>query len=147
MKRSGFKRKIKKTSKVTKSLKKKSKQPISLIQRKLWEQCKRIIRLLYPNTCYTCGATGLEGSNFQTGHMWAKASLGAYLKYDLRVLRPQCMRCNLHQGGRGADFYKKMLDEIGTEEMEKLQDDRNITVKAYDHYVSLLETYKKLEPF
>jgi len=57
-------------------LKKQSKQKISLIQRKLWNECKRIIRARYPNICYTCGAKGLQGSNQHTGHMLAKASVG-----------------------------------------------------------------------
>lgn len=123
-------------------LKKKSKQPISLLQRKLWDECKRIIRTRYPNVCYTCGATGLAGANWHTGHLWAKASLGANLKYDLRVLRPQCYHCNINLGGNGAVYYRKMLDEFGREYMDKLEAEKHITVKAYDHYQSLLEEYK-----
>ena len=88
--------------------------------------------------------SGLTGSNWQTGHMWAKASLGAYLKYDLRVLRPQCAICNLFQGGRGADFYARMLKEIGPKEMEKLEADRQVTVKSYDYYLKILSDYQKL---
>ncbi len=122
-------------------LKKKNKQKISTIQNKLWEIIKQIVRKKYPHSCYTCGATGLSGSNLQTGHLWAKASLGAYLKYDLRVLRLQCYHCNINLGGRGADFYKRMLEEIGSEEMEKLQKDRQRIVKAYEHYESLIEEY------
>lgn len=144
MKRSGFKRKTSKPSLRRTKLKKSSKQPISKIQRLLWEECKRIIRRDYPNICYTCGRTGLEGSNWHTGHMWAKASLGASLKYDLRVLRPQCYFCNVNCGGRGAEFYAKMLRENGQEYMDNLEIERGITVKAYDHYVMLLEKYKSL---
>ncbi len=125
-------------------LRKLGKQKISTIQRKLWLECKRIIRNRYGNTCYTCSKKDLVGSNWQTGHMWAKASLGAYLKYDLRVLRPQCGICNLFHGGRGADFYKKMLWEIGYEKMAELENDRNKITNAYDHYIKLLEEYKKL---
>jgi hypothetical protein len=125
-------------------LKKESKQPISKLQKELWAECKRIVREQFENTCYTCGAKNLQGSNWQTGHMWAKASLGAYLKYDLRVLRPQCASCNLWHGGMGADFYKKMLKIEGKEYMEKLEQDRNITVKAYDHYLTLLKEYKTI---
>jgi len=128
-------------------IRKQSKEKISVIQRKIWEHCKRIIRTIYPNVCYTCGATGLEGSNWHTGHMWAKASLGAYLKYDLRVLRPQCYNCNINHGGAGADFYKRMLKEIGEEAMAQLERDRQVTVKAYDHYVKVLSEYQKSETF
>jgi hypothetical protein len=125
-------------------LKKVSKEPISRIQRKIWEECKRIIRLRYPRTCYTCHRGGLEGSNWQTGHMLAKASLGAYLKYDLRLLRPQCMTCNCHQGGRGADFIENMRRIEGNEYVDNILKDRNITVKAYDFYVDLLNKYKSI---
>lgn len=125
-------------------LKKKSKQKISTIQNKLWQLCKQITRKKYGNTCYTCGRGQLLGSNWQTGHMWAKASVGAYLKYDLRILRPQCSICNLFYGGQGAIFYAKMIREIGPEAMEKLEKDRQVTVNAHDHYLKLIEEYKKI---
>ena len=111
-------------------IRRKSKSEIKKLQDKLWELCKQINRKEQPNVCYTCGAVGLESSNWQTGHMWAKASLSTHLKYDMRVLRSQCMRCNCHMGGMGADFYKNMLAEIGQEEMDKLEKERWITIKA-----------------
>ena len=125
-------------------LKRISKMPISRLQRLLWTECKRIVRKLHGNVCYTCGAGNLSSSNWQTGHMWSKASVGAFLKYDVRILRPQCMTCNLWQGGRGADFYSRMLKEIGQQKMHELEKDRQVTVKAYDFYVELLEKYKQL---
>lgn len=125
-------------------LKKQSKQSISLIQRKIWQEVKRIIRKKYPPVCYTCGRTGLSGSNWHSGHMWPKAALGAYLKYDLRIIRPQDYHCNINLGGNGAVFYRKMLDEIGSEAMQKLEEERQVSVKAMDWYVNLLEQYKLL---
>lgn len=125
-------------------LKKKSKMPISRLQRKIWELCKQIIRKKYGAHCYTCGQTGLTGSNWHTGHLWAKASLGAYLKYDLRVLRPQCYHCNINLGGRGADFYSRMLRENGSQYMEELEKERQVSVKAYDHYLKILAEYEEL---
>lgn len=125
-------------------LKKTSKQSISKIQRELWEHCKRIIRAKYGNTCYTCGRGGLEGSNWHTGHLYAKASIGAYLKYDLRVLRPQCYFCNINCGGRGADFIENMRLIEGNAYVDAIIADKNKTVKAYDHYLKLLEQYKKI---
>lgn len=127
-----------------KGLAKKSKQPISKLQRLLWDECKRIIRTKYPPTCYTCGKSGLSGSNWHTGHLWPKASLGAFLKYDLRVLRPQCYHCNINLGGNGAVFYAKMLAENGPEYMSQLEMMKQILVKAYDHYEKLLEEYRLL---
>lgn len=125
-------------------LKKKSKQKISVVQRKLWQLCKEITRKRYAHNCYTCGAVGLVGSNLHTGHMWAKASVGAYMKYDLRILRPQCYNCNINLGGRGADFYARMLNEIGEEKMAQLQRDRQVTVNAMEHYLKLINEYTEL---
>ncbi len=123
-------------------LKRKSKSEIRKIQDKLWQLCRELTFEKYGDTCYTCNATGLKKQNRQCGHMWAKASLGAYLKYDLRVLRPQCYRCNINFGGNGAVFYKKVLEEIGEEEMQKLEQDRNKIVNAKDHYLKLIEEYE-----
>lgn len=126
-------------------LKKESKQSISLIQRKIWLECKRIIRKKYGNSCYTCGRTGLSGANWHTGHLLAKASLGAYLKYDLRLLRPQDYHCNINLGGNGAIFIENMRRIEGNAYVDKILQDRNITVKAIDHYTKLLAEYKMLE--
>lgn len=141
MKRSYFKRKATVPLKRGK-LKKSSKQSISKIQRQIWQHVKRIIRKKYGNVCYTCGTTGLEGSNWHTGHLLAKASLGAYLKYDLRLLRPQCYKCNIHHGGAGAVFIENMRRIEGNEYVDKILQDRHVTVRAYDHYLWLLEDYQ-----
>jgi len=95
--------------------------------------------------CFTCNAKDLQGSNRQLGHLWSKASLGAYMKYDLRILKWQCSGCNIWQGGRGADFYARMLRENGQEYMEKLEKDRQMTVPAYDYYFSLLDRYRLIK--
>lgn len=126
-------------------LKKQSKQSISKIQRLIWEEVKRIVRKKYSPCCYTCSQTGLTGSNFHCGHLWPKATLGAYLKYDLRVIRPQCFRCNIHLGGQGAIFYRMIRLEIGSEAMEQLEFERNnVIVKAYDHYEKIFREYKAM---
>lgn len=123
---------------------KKAKTPISKIQRQIWEECKRIIRAKYGNTCYTCGKTGLEGSGWHTGHFIPKGSCGAFLKYDFRNLRPQCYFCNINMGGNGTAFYRNMVEREGQEYVDKLFQDKNITLKAYDFYLELLEKYKSM---
>lgn len=127
-----------KRSKINKT----SKQKTSVIQRKIWELCKQIIRKKYGNVCYTCDRTGLEKWNWQTGHLLPKASCGASLKYDLRVLRPQCYHCNINLGGNGAEFLRRMIVREGQEYVDKIFEDRNRVIKAYDHYEFLLEKYK-----
>ena len=77
--------------------------------------------------------------------MIAKASLGAFLKYSLRLLRPQCYNCNINCGGMGAVFIENMRRIEGDEYVDQILADRNVTVKAYDHYLKLLEEYKQIE--
>ena len=125
-------------------MKKQSQQTISKVQRLLWQECRRVAKILYKNNCYTCPAKDLQGSNCQLGHLWAKASLGAYLKYDLRLLRWQCMRCNQFMGGMGADFFLRMWEENGAEYMEQLKKDRQVSVKAIDHYLKTLDIYRAI---
>ena len=77
--------------------------------------------------------------------MIAKASLGAYLKYDLRLLRLQCSRCNIWNGGMGAVFIENMRRIEGNEYVDNILKDRQVTVKAYDWYTKLLSEYKQIE--
>lgn len=125
-------------------LRKSSRMSVPTLERALWLLCKALIRKLYPARCYTCGQSNLKGRNWQTGHMWPKATLGAYLKYDLRVLRPQCYRCNIDLGGNGAEFYTRMLEEIGKPQMAKLVKDKSVSVRALDHYTTLIAQYSDI---
>lgn len=123
-------------------LKRKSKSPIVKIQDEIWQECRRITLAKYGDTCFTCGKQNLEGSNRQLGHFIPKASCGAFLKYDLRNLRIQCMHCNINLGGNGAEYYRRMVAEIGQEEVDKIFQDKNITVKAIDFYIMHLDTLR-----
>lgn len=151
MKRSGFKRKVQSTNKLRKTplraksgLRKASKQPISLLQKKLWEECKRITRSKYPPVCFTCGKP-VVGSNDHTAHFIPKSVCGTYLKYDLRNLRRCCYYCNINLGGNGSMYYKRLVEIEGQDYVDQLFKDKSITVKAYDHYQELLAKYKEIQ--
>lgn len=113
------------------------------MQDKIWQECRRIKDKPKVN-CYTCGRENLQGANKQLGHMWAKASLGATLKYELDILEWQCFHCNCNCGGMGADFYKKKLKELGKKRMTELEQLRNVTVKSTDYYLTLLDKYSNI---
>ncbi len=131
-------------------LKRKSKSPQRKLEDEIWQHCRRIVfnrdnkdgRI----DCYTCPATDLQGSNGQLGHVpWPKATLSAFLKYDLRLLKYQCYRCNINFSGMGGVAYPKMIGENGKQFMEDLEvEKRTITVKAMEHYPQLLDKYKAL---
>lgn len=160
MKRTPLKRKtaLKQVSGKKKTIKvKKPKIPSSKsLDTKIWNLCREIIRLKYSHTCYTCGASNLSGSNLQTGHGKPKGALSMKYKYDLRNLRPQCMRCNIHLGGVSDIFIGKLEKE--KEGLEFLKDscrkydgvwhiDRNQTMgtlEAKFFLLELIEEYKKI---
>lgn len=134
--------------------KKVKKLSIGKLQKLLWEEVKRIVRTKYalgapkmPTEtwiCYTCGKLITSKMDAHTGHFIAKSVCGAYLKYDLRNLRVQCMACNVWGGGMGADFYHNMVIREGQEYVNQLFKDKQKIIKAYDHYLQQYEEYKKL---
>lgn len=114
------------------------------ITTKLWKLCREISDKKYPNAkCFTCDAQ-ISGSNKQLGHFIPSSIGGAYLRYDLRNLRWQCMRCNVHAGGNGAEYYVRMVKENGQEYVDQLFQDKQKSIKAYDYLLELLEKYKNL---
>ncbi len=115
-----------------------------------WELCKQITRKRYEKNkgqwhCYTCGRLIDEPAKAQTGHFLPSSTCGALLRHDLRNLRVQCYNCNINQGGNGAEYYRRMVQEVGQEAVDQLFQDKQKTIKADAiYYSNLIETYKKL---
>lgn len=125
-------------------MKRKKKSTQKKVEEELWRLCREITFKKYGNTCYTCHSTNLTGSNLQLGHFIPRSTCGALLRYDLRNLRPQCMRCNIHGGGQGAEFYRQMVVEVGQEAVDIIFRDKQKSVKASDHYTKLLQQYREI---
>lgn len=120
----------------------KEKVHFSTLENKLWALCKRLIRKLYGNTCFTCDKKGLAGVDWQTGHYIPRSVCGAYLKYDLRNLRPQCVRCNKWLGGNWVSFRERLILMEGETYVNQLHEDKCQMIDARDHWESLVELYK-----
>jgi len=117
------------------------------IQDKLWEHCKRITREKYKNqdgsfNCFTCDRRIDTPAGAQTGHFIASSICGAYLRYDTRNLRIQCYHCNINCGGNGAEFYRRLVKEVGQVAVDQLFKDKQKIVKALEHYQKLLKEYE-----
>ncbi len=126
---------------------KKQKTPKQL-KEKLWQLCREIALKSYSHNCYTCGAILTAGtSNMQLGHFIPSGSCGAFLRHDMRNLRWQCMRCNCNLGGNGAEFYKRMVKEIGQEQVDEIFRDKQRIIKADSlFYLQKIREYtEKLE--
>lgn len=124
-------------------LKRKSKSNARKIQDELWQECRRIQISKYQSICYTCKKP-IEGSNRQLGHFIPSSVGGALLRYNLDNLRLQCYYCNINLGGNGSAFYKELVKDEGQTFVDNLFKLKGQTIKANDHYLELLEKYKKL---
>lgn len=127
-------------------LKKKSKQKVSILKRKLWEICKDIVRKRDGNVCVICGKSGLEGSGWHTGHFLPSSVCGAYLRFDLRNLWSSCYNCNINLGGNGAMFSKVLVAKLGQEFVDEIFRDKQITIKADNlFYEAKIKEYEEIQ--
>jgi 5-methylcytosine-specific restriction endonuclease McrA len=127
-------------------LRRKSKSPLAKLKQQLWDECRRITRARYGNTCYTCGRAGLEGSNWQTGHFISSSICSVHLRYHLDNLRPQCYNCNINKSGNWIAFEAHLIVEKGRDFPEQLKQlNRETTGRQYDStwYLEKIEEYKQ----
>ena len=124
---------------------KKKPQTITLVKKKLWEECKRITRERHGNVCYTCYKQGLEGGNWQTGHFIASSVCSVDLRYSLDNLRPQCYHCNINLSGNWI-AYERHLKSDGVDVDELKERNEATKNKQYDvtWYQNKLDEYRNL---
>lgn len=143
---------LKRTGSLKRSkLKKVSKLPLAKLQRALWVMVRALSLAKQKNEdgtidCYTCGAKDLQGSNCQLGHMIPKSTCGAFLRYDTRILKFQCSRCNIWGGGMGAEFLRKMIIVEGQDHVDQIFRDKLQILsgkQAYAHYEMQLAKYRQ----
>jgi len=164
MKRTGFKQKARKPLKRTQlkaktplgratsplkrsKLKRRSKSPLAKAKARLWELCRELTKAKYGNTCYTCGATGLEKSNYQTGHFITKSVCSAPMKYDLDNLRIQCFRCNINLSGNWPAFEAHLMVDKGRDfpnELKKRNQETSGGSYRIDWYLKQIELYEQM---
>lgn len=92
------------------------------------------------NTCYTCGAK----------YHWKDLDCGHYIKrgymqtrWELANLRPQCRHCNRILSGNYSIYERKIRQELGTDEVQKLWDRAYKTDKISTIELELLLTKMK----
>ncbi len=139
--------KLPRPRKSTKSLKKKSKKPnISKLKKLLWQECRRLTLLRYPEPkCYTCGKFGITGSNCHLGHFIPSSICSVEMRYSLDNLRFQCYSCNIHKSGNWPAYEAHLMIEKGLDFPTLLKKRNEETKnKQYDSlwYLQKLEEYK-----
>lgn len=88
----------------------------SSLKKQVWKQVSRFVRLEDALKhkgrciCYTCGAS-LDPKRAQAGH--GVGGRHNYLLYDLRIIKVQCLRCNIFLHGNYPVFAVKLIQEHG----------------------------------
>jgi hypothetical protein len=121
-------------------LKKKSKQKIPVLKRKLWKVFSDYIKKRDRYICFTCSRK-CQGSGAHAGHFIPKSVGGLALYFDEENVHCQCYNCNINLGGNQYIYGKK----LGEEKVIML----NILKTAYtkwnaEVYLEKIEHYKKL---
>jgi hypothetical protein len=126
--------------------KKPKQRSMKAIVDELWSLCRQITFKRHGTDCYTCPQRNLEGRNLQCGHGYPNGALGASMKYDLRILRPQCYQCNINHDGMSVVFWKRLEQEIGAPAADNLylecQRSKAGGTNARNHYLGLISLYK-----
>lgn len=125
-------------------------QSISKLKKVLWELCKQIIRKTYRRAdgtwqCYTTGIILDEPAKCHTGHFIAKSICSTELAYDLKNLRIQSYRANIHLSGDTLQFEDNLIRDHGEEYVRELKS-RNRATKGNSYgtswYIDKIESYK-----
>ncbi len=130
--------------------KKKKKKSTKVLKKKAWDLLSKIIRLKYSDengycSCVTCGVTK-HWSKLQAGHFIPKAQ-GNSVYFLEENIHPQCVYCNMFQGGSLTNYTLYMIDTYGRDEVERLKEIKNTKIKisAIDYEKMITEFNERLK--
>lgn len=116
------------------------KQKINLADRYF----SRYIRLKYSHEgkckCATCSAN-YEIRFMDNGHFISRGNFST--RYQEDNCRPQCKKCNYYKHGEHAKFRDKLIEEIGIDRVEQLEQlGRKSEKLTNDQLDEIIETYR-----
>jgi hypothetical protein len=94
---------------------------ITQLKKELWKLCRELVIARDGNTCYTCGARDLEGSNRQVGHFITSSICSTELRFDISNLRVQDYRCNINLSGNWPAFEAHLIRDHGQAYVDELK--------------------------
>jgi hypothetical protein len=110
-----------------KKVEKKKTESVTQLKKKLDAIFSLYIRQKYADDsgnveCYTCGSVKPIKS-MQNGHFWSRSHLS--VRWDEDNCRCQCAGCNVFKHGNYIVYTRKLLNEIGQQEFDKLEQKKN----------------------
>lgn len=115
-------------------------------KKKAWDAFSLYIRLKGRDSngvvyCYTCGKPKTV-KTIQAGHGIGGRS-NAVL-FDERVVRPQCVGCNVFGGGQYRIFTHKLINELGLDVYNKVSEDSMVSLPLKEYqFKEIYEKYKQ----
>ena len=126
-------------------MKRKKLPSLAKLKRDCWKAFSRFVRSRAADyagyaQCYTCGYLA-PWKELQAGHA-IPGRHGAVL-FDLDVVRPQCVRCNVFMRGNYPVFTAKLIKENGMDWWERKWADSHKTKKiTRADYLDMLDEFK-----
>lgn len=105
---------------------------ISRLKKKAWVVFSQYIRRSAADNngmvhCYTCDFFGKWNKNIQAGH--GIAGRNNTILFNEKLVKPQCMLCNFFKRGNYQVFTRKLIDEFGLKEYDRLVTESNKVMK------------------
>ena len=121
---------------------------LSELKKDLWTVFSRYIKMKYSDGdycyCYTCDKVlRLGTSDCQGGHFLPRNCEA--LRFHEDNVRPQCEYCNTFLRGNTEVFEEKLIQEIGTERVNWLHENKRAAPsKDRSWYVDQIKYYKSI---
>jgi hypothetical protein len=80
----------------------------------------------YGKPCISCGNIPAQkfGGTVDAGHYRSRGAAG-HLRFNVFNIHGQCVKCNRFNSGNAVDYRINLIDKIGLERVERLEQDNN----------------------
>lgn len=94
--------------------------------------------------CISCGRMPEQkmGGSMDAGHYRSRASAG-HLRFNLLGLNSQCVHCNRYLGGNYSEYRVGLIERIGIERVERLEQDNRVVKFTKDYVRRVRDIFRK----
>lgn len=112
----------------------------SILKRKAQQAFNTYIRTRDGKYCISCEYEG-DGRQFHAGHYKSQGGNSA-LRFDELNVHAQCSICNNHLSGNLANYRIKLIEKIGIQAVENLEQSKSTKRWTVEELREIIETYK-----
>lgn len=96
--------------------------------------------------CISCGCdlkdSFLTGGGVDAGHYRSRGA-ASHLRFNVLNIHSQCKRCNRYLGGNYSEYRIKLIDRIGLDYVEKLENNNTPTKFTIDYLKRIKRIFNK----